>query len=187
MAPLPLSVDPVLSHALGAALSVVLISGAWQKLAEHEEFAATLESHRLLPGALVGGVAYVLPLVEAAAGVTLLFEATRLPGGLMAVALLLLVTLAMAINLARGDADIECGCGGLAGAVGEQRISWGLVARNLALMAAIPWIVADPATRDLVWVDYLTVAAATLALLILYALVSQLLAVQPRLTAPRSQ
>ena len=187
MSALPFSVDPVLSHALGATLSVVLISGAWQKLWEHEEFAATLENYRLLPASLVNGMAWLLPLVEGMAGVMLLFAATRPPAAWLALALLLLVTAAVTINLARGDADIECGCGGLAGAIGEQRISWGLVARNLVVMAAIPWIAADSATRDLVWVDYLTVAAATLALLFLYALVSQLLATQPRLVALRSQ
>jgi hypothetical protein len=187
MAPLPLAVDPVLSHALGAALSVVLISGAWQKLWEHEEFAATLENYRLLPATLVNGMAYLLPLVEGVAGVLLLFGATRLPAALLALALLLLVTSAVAINLARGDTEIDCGCGGLAGAIGEQTISWGLVVRNLVVMAAIPWIAADSTTRDLVWMDYLTVAGATLALLFLYALVSQLLATQPRLGALRNQ
>lgn len=186
MGPLLLNVDPVLSHALGAALSVVFLFGAWQKLREHEEFAAVLENYRLLPSATVNWMAWLLSLVEAIAGVLLLFQATRMPAALLAFALLFLVTLAVAINLLRGYSEIECGCGGFSGGVGGQTISWGLVVRNLALIAAIPWIAAEAVMRDLLWIDYMTVACATLALLGLYALVSQLLATQPRLGALRN-
>ncbi len=186
MVPLVLHVDPVLSHAMGAALSVVFLTGAWQKFREPEQFAAALENYRLLPAAMLNWMVYLLPVVEALAGMLLLFPATKLPAALLAFALLMLVTSAVAINLLRGHTDIDCGCGGLGGGVGEQAISWGLVARNLVLIAAIPWIAADSAVRELVWMDYLTVACATLALLGLYALVSQLLALQPRLGALRN-
>lgn len=186
MTPLSLPVDPVLSHAMGAALAVVLLSGAWQKLKEQDVFAAALENYRLLPAAMVGWTARLLPLVEALAGALLLFQSTRLPAALLAFALLFLATSAVAINLLRGYSEIECGCGGLGGGIGDQSISWGLVARNLALIAAIPWIAAESTLRELVWMDYLTVACATLALLGLYALASQLLATQPRLSALRN-
>lgn len=186
MTPPSLHVDPVLSHALGAALSVVFLYGAWQKLREREEFAGILESYRLLPAATVNWMAWLLPLIEAIAGSLLLFQATRLPGTLLAFALLLLVTSAVAINLIRGYSEIECGCGGFSGGVSGQTITWGLVLRNLALVAALPWIAAESVVRELVWIDYTTVACATLALLGLYALVSQLLATQPRLDALRN-
>jgi hypothetical protein len=181
-----LHADPVLSHAMGAALSVVFLTGAWQKLKEHEEFVAVLENYRLLPAATLNSMAWLLPLAEALAGVFLLIEATRLPATLLAFALLLLVTAGVAINLLRGYSEIDCGCGGFSGGVSGQAISWGLVVRNLVLIAATPWIAADSAVRNLVWMDYLTVACATLALLGLYALVSQLLATQPRLGALRN-
>ncbi|MDP3514931.1 MAG: MauE/DoxX family redox-associated membrane protein, partial [Sulfuritalea sp.] len=67
MAPISLQVDPVLSHAVGAALAVVLLSGAWQKLKEQEAFAAALENYRLLPAAMVGWMARLLPPTEALA------------------------------------------------------------------------------------------------------------------------
>lgn len=178
--------DPVLSHAMGAALSVVFLIGAWQKLKAREEFAAALENYRLLPAVTVSWMAWLLPLSEAMAGALLLFQATRVPAALLALVLLLLVTAAVAINLLRGYSEIDCGCGGFSGGVSGQAISWGLVMRNLVLIAAIPWIAADSAVRNLVWMDYLTVACATLALLGLYALVSQLLATQPRLGALRN-
>ncbi|MDK9704428.1 MAG: hypothetical protein OEL20_14945 [Sulfuritalea sp.] len=186
MMPLPLHVDPALSHSLGAALSLVFLFGAWQKLHEREEFAGILENYRLLPVAMVGWMAYLLPLIEAVAGLLLLFQETRLPGALLAFALLLLVTSAVAINLVRGYSEIECGCGGFSDGVSGQVITWGLVLRNLALIAALPWIAGQSVVREMVWIDYTTVACATLALLGLYALVSQLLATQPRLDALRN-
>lgn len=186
MAPLPLSVDPVVSHALSAALSVVFLHGAWQKMRDREEFAGILENYRLLPSAAVNWMAGLLPLIEAIAGSLLLFQATRVPGALLAFALLLLVTAAVAINLVRGYSEIECGCGGFSGGVSGQTLTWGLVLRNLALIAALPWIAAESVVRETVWIDYTTIACATLALLGLYALVSQLLATQPRLDVLRN-
>lgn len=180
------SVDPVIARALGAALSVVLLAGAWQKLREPLLFRAALENYGLVPELLIGPVARGLPLVEGGAGVLLLFAQTRPLGGGLAALLLLVVTLAVAINLWRGNADIDCGCGGLGAQADEQPLSWGLVARNALLAAALPLAMAEGSQRSLVWFDYLTVACATLALLGLYLSANQLLANQPRLHALRN-
>ena len=180
------SVDPVIARALGAALSVVFLAGAWQKLREPMLFRAALENYRLLPELFIDLVARGLPLLEGGAGVLLLFAETRPIGGGLAALLLFVVTLAVAINLWRGNADIDCGCGGLGAQGGEQPLSWGLVARNALLVAALPLAMADGSQRILVWFDYLTVACATLALLGLYLSANQLLANQPRLHAMRN-
>jgi hypothetical protein len=88
------------------------------------------------------------------------------------------VTGAVAINLARGRADIDCGCGG---AEGRQRLSWGLVARNTILMAVLV-IGAEPTgPRALGVFDVATLTFAALALYGLYVCASQLLANRPRL------
>ena len=47
--------------------------------------------------------------------------------------LLLPMTLAVAINLARGRSEIDCGCGGTRG----QGLSNGLVVRNIVLMLSL--------------------------------------------------
>lgn len=179
-------VDPVIARALGAALAVVFLAGAGQKIREPLLFRAALENYRLLPEILLGPVARGLPLLEGAAGVLLLLAETRHAGGGLAASLLLVVTLAVAINLWRGNADIDCGCGGLGAQGDEQPLSWGLVARNALLLAALPLAIADGSQRALVWFDYLTVACATLALLGLYLSANQLLANQPRLQAMRN-
>lgn len=179
-------VDPVIARALGAALSVVFLAGAWQKFREPLLFRAALENYRLLPERFIDLVARGLPLLEGAAGVLLLFAETRSIGGGLAALLLFVVTVAVAINLWRGNADIDCGCGWLGAEGGEQPLSWGLVARNALLVAALPLALADGSQRTLVWIDYLTVACATLALLGLYLSANQLLANQPRLHAMRN-
>ena len=69
-----------------------------------------------------------------------------------------MVTGAVALNLLRGMGRLECGCG-----TGGQRISWGLVVRNVFLSAAIALAAADEVPRTLGALDYFSVAGAILA------------------------
>lgn len=147
-------------HATEAALSVVFLTGAWQKLKEHEEFVAVLEGHRLLPAATLNSMAWLLPLAEALAGVLLIGASptARDPAG---------ICLAVGGD-GRGSHQPFAWLFGnrlrlrrLPGGVSGQAISWGLVVRNLVLIAALPLVAADSAARNLVWIDYLTVACAS--------------------------
>jgi len=178
--------DPVVTRALGAALSVVLFAGAWQKLRDRELFQAALDNYRLLPDALLRPAAILLPAWEIAAGALLLSAQSRVAGAGLAAALLLVVTGAVAINLWRGRRDFDCGCGGLSSHVGEQTLSWGLVGRNVLLLAALALSLGEDNARLLVSIDYLSVAGATLALLGLYVSSNQLMANHPRLQALRN-
>jgi hypothetical protein len=184
MAP-QLLLDTVVMRALGAALSAILLIGAWTKLRDRALFQASLENYQLLPAGLLPFAAWLLPLWELTGGVMLL--ALPSSGLTFAVAgsLLLLVSSAVAINLLRGHRQFDCGCGGLGGHVGDQSLSWSLVARNALLLLALGASVGDSAARELVWVDYLSVGGATLALLALYASANQLIVNQPRLLAMR--
>jgi hypothetical protein len=170
--------DPVLPHALAGAAALVLLVGAVQKFRAWDAFRAAVAAYRLLPEALVMPAALALPALELIAGAALLTGPYRSAGALLAFALLSTVTSAVAINLVRGRADIDCGCGG---AEGRQRLSWGLVARNVLLMGAVAVGVAEGAPRSLGVLDYATTAFAALALYGLYACASQLLANRPGL------
>jgi hypothetical protein len=176
--------DPVLPHAFAAAAALVLLVGAVHKLRAWEAFRAAVAAYRLLPEALVTPAALALPALELIAGAALLAGPFRGAGALLALALLGTVTAAVAINLGRGRADIDCGCGG---AEGRQRLSWGLVVRNVLLMGAVAVGVHQGAPRSLGVLDYTTAVFAALALYGLYACASQLLANQPRLTELRNQ
>jgi len=173
--------DPVVTRAVGATLSIVLLFGALQKLRDPVVFAAAVENYRLLPDAFVPLAARSLPVLELAAGVLLLFPETCLLGGGLALMLLAVVTSAVAINLLRGNANIDCGCGGLS----SQPLSWALVVRNALLMALVGLAMQESIGRDLVWADYFTVGGAVLALVGLYVSANQLMTNAPLALAVR--
>ena len=175
--------DAVVAHALQAALSVLLLVGASAKLRDLGLFRAHVENYQLLPERLVAPAALALSSGELACGLALLLAPAWPVTRLATAALLLLVTSAVAINLLRGRTDIDCGCAGLSSHSGEQRLSWALVMRNAVLLLALFGATAAPTGRSLVWLDYLSVASATLALLGLYVAAGQLLVNAPRLQA----
>ena len=170
--------DPVLRQALGAAAALVLLVGAVHKFRAWDAFRAAVAAYRLLPETLVTPAALALPALELIAGGALLAGPLRSAGSLLALVLLATITAAVAINLVRGRADIDCGCGG---AEGRQRLSWGLVVRNAALMGAVAIGVQEGSPRTLGLLDHTTIVFASLALYALYACVSQLLANRPGL------
>jgi hypothetical protein len=173
--------DPAVTRAVGATLSIVLLFGALQKLRDPVVFAGAVENYRLLPDTLLPLAARGLPLLELAAGVLLLFPETCLLGGGMALLLLVIVTSAVAINLLRGNAGIDCGCGGLS----SQPLSWALVGRNVLLMLLVGIAVQESSGRALVLADYFTVGGAVLALVGLYVSANQLMTNAPLALAVR--
>ncbi|MCW5596289.1 MAG: hypothetical protein KIT42_10510 [Rhodocyclaceae bacterium] len=182
MVPAPL-LDPILTHMCAAVLAIIFIGGAWHKLRDREAFAMAVEQYRLVPESWAGALAWALPLWELAAGGLLLLTATREVGALLALALLLVVTAAVTVNLLRGRSHIDCGCGG---PEGGQHLSWALVARNLLLAVLVPASVAMEGSRQLVWLDGLTVVTGALGFYGLYAVANQLMANHPRLMKLRS-
>lgn len=176
MGPTAFLFDPVVVHAAAAAMGIILIVGALGKLRDLELFRYAVENYGLLGSVASAQLARVLPVIELLAGLALIFESTRLLGVLLGLGVMVLVTGAVAIKLLRDTGRIECGCG-----TGGQRISWGLVVRNLFLGAALVLAAADELPRSLGVVDYFSVAGAILALLVLYASTNQLLANQPLL------
>jgi uncharacterized membrane protein YphA (DoxX/SURF4 family) len=120
-----------------------------------------IANYRLLPRRLVGPSAIALPAVEVATGAALLIGLHPLATS-TAMALLLLFAGAMAINIMRGRAHIDCGCGH--GAL-RHPIGWSLVARNVALaaMLALALLPGPPFTA----MDYATALAGGIAVALL--------------------
>lgn len=167
-----LVVDPVVVWTARLVLAAVLGAAAIGKLRAIEGFVGVVHNYRILPAVLVRPVAYALPALELAVALGLLIGPFRPQAAAAALLLLLVFALAMAINLARGRVHIDCGC--FAAAL-RQRLSWGLVGRNFVLaglaLVALPQTVA---VRPLVWLDVVTIAAATASALLLYIAFSQL-------------
>ena len=170
--------DPAVSAMLVAAIAVLLLVSATQKLRDVPSFHGVLDSYALLPAALLRPTAWTLPIVEASAGLSLLGERTRVLGAALGLTVLGAVTLAVAINLLRGRTDLGCGCGGIED---EQSLSWILVMRNLLLAGVLSLSLAHPTPRAFMWLDYLTIGLGAIALYGMYVSANQLLANQPRL------
>ncbi len=122
-----------LGYAGAVCVGLVFVMAGASKLRHRTLLPGVIANYRLLPDALVGPVAVLLPLVELAVGLALL-AGEPLAAPLAAMALLLVFAAAMGINIRRGRQMIDCGCGH---SQLRQTLSWALVARNVALAAAL--------------------------------------------------
>jgi hypothetical protein len=174
--------DPVIDAALRAVFGLLFLVAAVHKLRDLGRFEATLAEYRLLPTRLVPVAAGAVPAVEAAVAVALAVPGLGRPGLAGAAVLLVIYAAAVAINLARGRRDIDCGC---AGPAVRRPLSGWLVGRNLVLAAAALGGLAPVGARALVWVDVLTVAGATAVLGALWAALDRMIALAPALARVR--
>jgi uncharacterized membrane protein YphA (DoxX/SURF4 family) len=171
-----MTVDPAFSLLAVLLLAVVFAAAAVAKLREPAVFAGVVEQYELLPPPLVRPFAYALPVIELAAALGLLLPMTRAPAAAVLILLLLGFAAAMAINLARGRSDIDCGC--FIG-VQKQRISWTLVVRNLVLAGFGLMLLTEGSGRPLAALDWFTILAAGAALLLLYEAIGRLFGLSP--------
>ena len=165
-------------RASALAAGVVLTFGALAKLRDWPAFREAVAAYRLLPDPLVPIVALALPVVEALAAAALLVDDLRVAGAYVAISVVGVATVAVAINVWRGRTNIDCGCGGVEG---KQRLSWGLVARNSVLIVVLAATAFVPAPAIGSAVAATTLAAATLAFVLLFVTASRLLANRPLL------
>ena len=152
-------VDPIFAWVARLVLAGVFASAALHKWRDLSAFEAALAAHRLVPEAVVPALARAFAAAETAVAASLLVPESAAGAGCAAAALLALYSAAIAINLARGRREIDCGC-----SARPRPLSRGLLVRNAALAAAA-LLAALPATgRALVWVDGLSAAAGAAAL-----------------------
>jgi Methylamine utilisation protein MauE len=156
-------IDPVVAWLARLALAGVFAAAALHKWRDLGAFTAAVAAHRLVPEASAGALARALAVTETAVAVGLLVPASAPRAAWIAAALLALYTGAIAINLARGRREIDCGC-----SARPQPLSGGLLARNAALAAAALPAALPTGARALVWIDALTAIAALAALALLW-------------------
>ena len=173
--------DPVLVHASTATLSALLLLGAWSKLRDFALFRDAVENYQLLPRAIAAPVAWVLAGSEALAGALLLAQPLRAVGALLALSLLAVVSGAIALNVARGRTQIDCGCGG----THHTPLSPGLLVRNGAPALLAAAAAAPGNGRALLWLDHAAVGGFALFGIGLYHLANALLSQHAHLIALR--
>ena len=152
-------VDPVVAWVARLALASAFAGAALHKWRDLGAFAGAITAHRLVPNSAVHVLARSFAAAETAIVAALLVPASAAFAGGGAAALLALYSGAIAINLARGRRDIDCGC-----STRPQPLSAGLLARNALLAAAALPAALPAAPRALVWVDALSAGAALAAL-----------------------
>jgi hypothetical protein len=119
--------------ASGAAfVALIFLRALLHKTADLARFEGIVVGYRLAPVWAPSVLRYLVPGLELACALALMWTASRAVGSLFAVGLLIGYGAAMAINLLRGRTEIDCGCGG-----GSDRLGWALVVRNLGLAALV--------------------------------------------------
>ena len=175
-------VDPVISLTARIGLALLFAAAAVHKGRDLAGFVRTIESYRLLPGALAPFVAPVFVGAETLLVALLLLPRFDPAGGLGAVLLLGAYSIAIGVNLARGRRDIDCGC---LGPAGRQPISGRLLARNALLIAGGLVVAAPQGSRVLGWVDVVSVVGGVGMLVLLWSAGNRLGAASPALHALR--
>jgi hypothetical protein len=170
--------DPALELVLRSALALLLGASALEKARDLATFRAAIEGYDLLPARAAGSAAPLFPVLEAALAVALLAPlGLGVRGAALGGAGLLFAfyAAAIAVNLARGRREIDCGCGGPAA---HLPLSGWLVARNAGLVAVALACRTGTTARPLGGVDALTVAGGLAVLALVWIALHGLLAQQ---------
>lgn len=178
-------IDPAIAYILILSLAALLAQAALHKLTARGEFTRVLAAYGLLPQLAVPAVSALLPWAELLTALGLLFPGSRRYACGAAAALLLTYGCAMAVNLARGRRDLDCGCS-LAG--GRRPIAAWMLVRNAILACGAATAALPCTSRGLGVLDAVTIVAGALAAGFLYASTDALLGrVLPAAAAARAR
>jgi hypothetical protein len=151
-------------------LVLLFIRALLHKASDLARFTGFLSNYDLLPQASLKAFTYVLIFIEALTVVSLLFSQFTQIGAAFAIGILLTYAAVIALNVYKGNLEIECGCGGPA-----MYLSYGLVWRNLAIATmALPLFLI--ARQPISFTDTAVAIACGAVLYLLYVAIEQLMA-----------
>ena len=154
-------------------LAIVFALSVTHKLRDYARFHASLSAYQLVPKSMLDLFAPLAVLLELAAIVAILVPTG--PGVSIAFGLLVLYTLALTVNLLRGNTSIDCGCGDAPTPIS----GWLLVRNGALLMLAMPH---EPEGGPPDLLHWALVATLVTLLVVFYLILEQLLANHARLT-----
>jgi hypothetical protein len=175
-----MTVDPAIRDLCAFALALIFGASGAMKLRDAEMFEGSLANYQLAPSRMEKPLAHVFPILECAAAIGMLTTPTRTIAASILLALLATFTGAIAINLARGRRDIDCGCFGPAL---RQELSGWLLLRNLFLMIVAATAMLPVNSRALESLDIATILLGATTLVILYASANVAIANLPKTRA----
>lgn len=158
-------IDPVFAWVARLGLCLLFGAASIHKLRDLPRFTATLRGYRLLPDEGAAPAARLLVGMEVALVPTLLTPAADPAGPLAALLLLTVYTAAIAVNLARGRRDIDCGC---LGPAHRQPLSVWLLVRNAVVAGGPLVLLLGDTARAASWIDGVSVGAGTLMVVLLF-------------------
>ena len=168
--------DPLYWQVVRWTLAGIFALGLLHKLGARAGFEDAVRNYRLLPARMAPFVARLFILLEAAVVTALVSGLWLSAAAVLAAGLLALYGISMAINMARGRRDIDCGCFGPAGRAASHALNGWLLLRNLVLISISGLLLLPVAARDLLWLDLITIATAVAGGLALYTAADQLIA-----------
>lgn len=167
--------DPLVLKLVSICFGLLFLLAAVHKMAAFESFRSTLAAYQLLPTVLIAPFSILVPVFEVLLGLTWLLSIEAVPVAFASAILLAAYTAAIGINLLRGRVHIDCGCGMVSSAGRDAQLSWGLVVRNTMLIIAALAASLPSSDRVIGPLDYVTLVAALLAIILLYGAANQLL------------
>jgi uncharacterized membrane protein len=179
-----MTIDTAVVAIASASSAAIFAGSAAMKFAAPMEFRGAVENYRIVPEWAAAVVGWTVPMLELAGAAGIMLPAWRPAAALCLLSLLTIFTAAVALNLARGRRNIDCGC---FGPLMRQQLSGWMIARN-AMLAMLVGIAAAPENeRALSAFDYATMVPAVIALVMLYAAANYLLANAPTTRALRTR
>jgi hypothetical protein len=163
----------VFTEALAFALGGVFAIAGARKLRDPRVAITQFDAYALLPAGCGRWLALPLAGFELLASGGCMLPATRGVSALLLALLLMLYSAAVALNLWRGNIDIDCGCGSLGG---EPPLGIGLLLRNVMLLAAALACTRLRASEPSTMTEWMASVLLAALLLALYAAVNAWLA-----------
>jgi len=129
--------DPVL-RIIRIVTGVIFVIAALAKIGDPAAFSLAVHNYRMTPVGVENVIALVLPWIELLAGLALVLGVRARAGAVIALAMMLLFTVAVGSAWARG-LDFECGCFGKASAshIGAKKFFENIGLTVLAALASL--------------------------------------------------
>ena len=166
--------DPAVGLLVTVTIALLFSSASVHKLRDLNRFDEIFAAYGVLTFVSRWKLAWVVPVLELAIAVGLLFDTTRMSAAGVGAALLLVYAAAIGVNLERGRRDLACGCGG---PNDRSPIAPWMVGRNSALAGCCCWAPAwvPWTSRTLVFTDAVTVVLGLATLVLVYLCVDQMM------------
>ncbi|TKD72286.1 MauE/DoxX family redox-associated membrane protein [Pseudalkalibacillus hwajinpoensis] len=118
-------------------LGLIFLSSAIEKLVNFTKHVVAVKSYEILPDRFARPFSRVEVAIELVSSLLLIIGMFPWISITFLVFLLVLYSYAMVFNLLKGRKEFNCGCGGI---MGDHRLSWLLVLRNLIMVLILMYI-----------------------------------------------